>query len=285
MYYYIHPMNIGHVKFIQPNHPILRKWIKGYYVHQSEDQNFHTKLTFYQNITTTISIYKDSITTSDGRYRKQTYEAGEGYSKLLAGLVDKYQEVEFVGPLDRLAIVFYPLGLNHFMNQPLGNYLQTHYSFFDYFDEDFQIFLPQVYAEPDLETKRELLDQFFLQHYQELHEPVLLNAVEILTTEDSEIKVNVLAERLGVSRRTLLRKFKKHLAYSIEEYISVIKFRKALYTFQNNPQNPSMSYIAMESNYYDQPDFNHQIRSRTQLTPKELFEQLKIVDDTLFWKI
>ncbi|MEN0005315.1 MAG: helix-turn-helix domain-containing protein, partial [Bacteroidota bacterium] len=113
---------------------------------------------------------------------------------------------------------------------------------------------------------------------------LLFKAVELLTTSDEELKVQVLAAKLGVSRRTLLRRFKKYLGYSVEEYMSVIRFRKALSTYQKTKGQEPMSYIAMESNYYDQADFNHHVKARADLTPKELFEQLRIVDNTLFWK-
>lgn len=278
-------MNIGHVKFIRPESPLLQKWIKGYYVHQADEKNFFTKLTFYQNITSTISIYKDTSTTSKGRHRKQTFQKDAGYSSLLVGLVDKYQEVEFYGPLNRLAIVFYPLGLNQFLRKPLGDFLKIHYSDFHYFDEAFHTLLPKVYDEPKLESKRNILDQFFLEHFEELQEPTLDKAVEILVKDTDGLKVQTLANQLKVNRRTLLRKFKKHLGYSIEDYISVIKFRKALLSYQKGEGQKSMTDIALESSYYDQADFNHHIKSRVELTPTQLFEQLNIIDNTLFWKL
>ncbi|MEN0006562.1 MAG: DUF6597 domain-containing transcriptional factor, partial [Bacteroidota bacterium] len=211
-------MNFGYVKFIRPQHPTLRQWIKGYYVQQSNQEDFHTSLTFYQNITTTISVYKDSATTSSGRYRQQRFQAGKGFSALLVGLVDKYQQVEFFGPIDRLGIVFYPLGINHFLRQPLGDLLKRHYSFFDCYEDAFTTFLPAVYAADKLEQKRDLLDDFFLHRFQAPDLPLLFKAVELLTTSDEELKVQVLAAKLGVSRRTLLRRFKKYLGYSVEEY-------------------------------------------------------------------
>lgn len=275
-------MDIGHVKFIRPQNPQLLKWIKGYYVHSSEDAQFYTKLTFYQNITTTISIYKHSVTTSQGRKRKQHFKENTGFSSLLVGLVDKYQEVEFYGPLDRLAIVFYPCGINQFMRQALGPQLETHYSHFHYFDEFFSSFLPGVYSEPSLEKKRDMLDGFFLEHFQLLDEVKLMQAVDYLVNKDHTIQVEELATYLKLSRRTLLRKFKKHLGYSVEDYKSVIKFRKALLQFQNQE---SLTKVALESKYYDQSDFNHQIKYRTDLAPGALFKELRMIDDTLIWKL
>lgn len=278
-------MDPGYIKFIKPKHPTLIKWIKGYYVHTASEVDFYAKITFYQNITTTISTYRDTVTSSAGRLRQQRFKANQGFTVLLAGLVDKYQEVEFYGPLDRLAIVFYPCGLNQFIRNPLGNYLEKHYSHFDYFKEPFKSFLPKVYKEPFLEAKRDQLDAFFLHHFQLLDAPELMKAVDQLVTSNAPIKVSDLAAQLQISRRTLLRQFKKHLGYSIKEYMSVIKFRKALLKYQSSKGQEKLSNIAFDSLYYDQPDFNHQIKSRSDLTPKELFQQLAIMDDTLFWKL
>ncbi|MFT5617217.1 MAG: hypothetical protein ACI85I_000433 [Arenicella sp.] len=79
-------MGVGYIKFIRPKNPLLQKWIKGYYVHQSFEVDFYAKVTFYQNITTTISIYKNSITSSEGRLRKQHYQDNGGFKSLLVGL-------------------------------------------------------------------------------------------------------------------------------------------------------------------------------------------------------
>lgn len=278
-------MEIGHVKFIRPKDPKLLSLIKGYYVHSSQDPNFYSKITFYQNITTTISIYKNSITSSQGRLRTQRFDKNQEYTSVLVGLVDKYQEVEFHGPLDRLAVVFYPGGINRFIKAPLSKLLEPHYSSFTYFDESFEAFLPRVYNELILEKKRDLLDAFFLKHYVLFNEPNLLEAMDTLLSQPDLIKVGELAKKVGVSRRTLLRKFKNHLGYSIEEYISVIKFRRALLNFQQKKSTKELFKIALDSNYYDQADFNHHLKNRSGLTPTELFKQLNIVDNTLFWKL
>ena len=65
----------------------------------------------------------------------------------------------------------------------------------------------------------------------------------------------------------------------------MIKFRKALIHYQDNRENPNLADIAYQSTYYDQPDFNRQMKLRSGLTPREVFTQLQIVDDVLFWNI
>ncbi|MEM9936784.1 MAG: helix-turn-helix domain-containing protein [Bacteroidota bacterium] len=278
-------MDVGLVKFLPPKDPFLTKYIKGYYVHTSPEIDFHGKVTFYQNITSTISIYKDSVVSGAGRYRTQTYQENAGFLSILAGKVDRYQEVTFIGPLDRLAIVFYPTGINHFIDKPLGELLEENFVTFTHFDRYFQTFLPKVYAEDSLETKRDILDVFFLEKFKPFPDERVLHTVGRLIESPTKARVQEIAEELGISRRTLLRLFQKHLFYTPEEYMSVIKFRRALLYYQEQKDAPNLTQIALDSGYYDQPAFSKQLKHRSGLSPKELFGQLEIMDDVLFWNL
>lgn len=276
-------MDKGLVKFIRPKSPELQKYIKGYYLHKATKPDFNSFITFYQNITSTISIYRNTHFVHEGRRRTHNYHKDSGFTSLFVAKVDKYQEVEIKGLLDRFAVVFYPVGINHFIDVPLSELVKVHFSDFTYFSEEFEGLLPRVFDTESLEEKRNLFDKFFLSKLRPFKEPRLLLAVEQIVSMEESIKVQEIADNLGMSRRTLLRMFRKHLAYSPEEYISVVKFRKALLNFQKNQETPTLTDIAYDSSYYDQADFNHQLKSRSGLTPKTLFNTLEIVDDVLFW--
>lgn len=271
------------VKFIPSGDPKLRKYVKGYYIHRSEALDFHSFVTFYQNITTCLSIYKDAELEGEGRRRIMKAKQGTGFMVLLTGKVDKYQEVEFKGPLNRFAVVFYPLGLNHFMQEPLGKHLKPHYSRSTYFEKDLGELLPQLFETDELIQKRDLFDQFLLKRFRNFPEKRLLDAFHHIMGSEDLPKVQEIADKLKLSRRTLLRIFQKHLAYSPEEYLSVIRFRKALLNYQKQAEAPKLTEIAYESQYYDQADFNKKVKFRSGLSPKQLFSRLEIVDDVLFW--
>ena len=106
-----------------------------------------------------------------------------------------------------------------------------------------------------------------------------------LIDSPTKARVQEIAEELGISRRTLLRNFQKHLFYTPEEYMSVIKFRRALLYYQKQKDAPNLTQIALDSGYYDQPEFSKQLKNRSGLSPKELFSQLEIMDDVLFWNL
>jgi len=277
-------MSVGHVKFIPPLNKDLKDLIKGYYIHISDENDFYSSITFYQNVTTTISVYQNSQTESDGRLRKQIYHPNSGYHSILVGQVDKFQEVEFYGPLNRLAIVFHPAGINHFLLKPLSFYLEKHYSHFETQEIGLQSLLPKLFSTKNINTKREMLDSFFAKRLKPFKEIGLLSAVNILVNADPIPKVDELARQVHMSRRTLLRKFRLHLGYSIEEYISTIKFRRALANFLGSQKEVNLTKLALDSQYYDQADFSRQIKERSGLPPKRFFNELDVQENTLFWK-
>jgi len=275
-------MNLGIVKFARPESPFLQKYIKGYYMHRSEDPNFSMTVYFYQNVTSFIDICRDTQITSHPHEWRYQAAPDTGFKSRLVAKIPGHQKATFQGKFDKVTIVFYSLGLNHFIRQPLSKLVTGIYSPFTHLDEQYSGLLPRLFEAPTIFQKRDLLDAFFLSQFQIFPEPRLIKAVKKLIQQKTPLKVAELANSLGIHRRTLLRLFQKHLTYSIEEYQAVIKFRRALIQFQQQGKS-NLTNIAYGSGYYDQSDFNHQFKSRSGLTPSELFSQLNIIDNTLFW--
>ncbi|OJJ21730.1 hypothetical protein BKI52_14610 [marine bacterium AO1-C] len=277
-------MDIGTVKFVRPQNEFLQKYIKGYYMHRSTDPAFEKTVYFYQNITSTINIYQDTQVKLHDNFWTYHHAPNTGFNARMVVKIKGYQEVKLRGKFDKVAIVFYPTGINHFIRCPLSELVHSIYSVFTHFDGIYDAILPALFAAPTIEQKRDILDNFFVSQFQAFPDERLLAAAEKIITSEQPIKVNELAESLGVSRRTLLRLFQKHLIYSVEEYQAIVKFRRALIELQQQGK-AHLTSVAYNSAYYDQADFNHQFKHRSGLTPSELFDQLNIVDNTLFWNL
>ncbi|MEL6537491.1 MAG: helix-turn-helix domain-containing protein [Bacteroidota bacterium] len=272
----------GTVSFIPPGDASLRPFVKGYYFHYAREADFRGHLAFYQNITSTITIYRNTVMwEEDGKWYHRPAEQPGLYS-YMAAKVNKVQEVYFQHPFERIAIVFHPGGINHILPTPLSHWVPETINPLALFQEDFAHRLPPLFDSPQLTALQSSLDDFLLQHWQPFPLPYLLQVIEQMVSSPETIKVGALAKSLGISRRTLLRQFQKHLVYSPEEYLAVIKFRKALLNYQQADE-ATLVQIAHESGYYDQADFNHHLKERSGLTPSQLFAQLRIMDQTLFW--
>lgn len=277
-------MDIGTVKFIRPKNEFLQPYIKGYYMHRSDDPDFDKTVYFYQNITSTINIYQDTQVSLHRDFWEYHHAPNTGFNARMVVKIKGYQAVRLQGKFDKVAIVFYPTGINHFIRCPLSELVHSIYSEFTHFDGIYEAMLPGLFAANTIEEKRDILDDFFSNQFRPFPDKRLISAAEHIIANENPVKVNELAQSIGVSRRTLLRLFQKHLTYSVEEYQAIVKFRRALIQLQQQGKS-HLTSVAYNSAYYDQADFNHQFKHRSSLTPSELFDQLNIVDNTLFWNL
>jgi AraC-like DNA-binding protein len=189
------------------------------------------------------------------------------------------------GAFNKLSIVFHPLGFNHFIDSALSHYAQDHFSFFNAFGPDFEQLLEAVFEASDMGGKRDLLDEFFLSRLSGFSESRLSYALERILATSGQVPVGQLASELDISRKTLFRMFKQHLAYAPSEYRSIVKFRKVLNAYQDSKKKPNLSSLAYAASYYDQSDLNFHFRSKTGQTPAQLFAGLKTVEPGLYWKL
>ena len=271
-------------KLFTPKNEVLKTHIKTYYLHAATEKDFHQNIIYYPNYTTTLNIYKNSKIEWSDFERTHTYDKKEGFKTLLVGKINKARGIKMFGPFEKIGIVFHPLGLNHFINIPLSKIIKEHFSFFDFFGNVWDELLVELFNAKEINDKVKVLDDFFTEHYFLFNENRLKKAVDIILNKNELIKVSDLADELNISRKTLLRLFQKHLSYSVEEYISVVKFRKALINYQNKNHPSRLTDIAYESGYYDQSDFIRHFKSRAGVNPKRLFAELQTVEKGLYWK-
>lgn len=270
---------------IEPNIPLLKRYIKLYYIHTASESDFYQRIIYYPNYTTTLNIYQHSQLSWTEYSRTHSFTPNPGFLSLLVAKFDRSREIITQGPLDKLSIVFHPLGLNYFLDVPLSSLISDHFSFFTHYGESYEALLIQLFKEPKLERKRDLLDQFFLKMYRPFAEERLIQAINYILTSEEPIRVSRLSDKLGISRKTLLRLFQKHLGYSVETYLSVVRFRKALIAYQESEEKPTLTEVAYTSQYYDQSDFIHQFKAKSGLSPGQLYAQLKTLKEGLFWSL
>lgn len=278
-------MKVGKPLFVYPQHPILQKHIKLYVWMSATASDFEEHITYYPNYTSTINIYKNTKVEYDEFQRSHSPSRQDNFKVLFVGKFNRSREIHTYGPYQKLSVVFHPLGLNHFIQEPLGSHIQEHFAFFNHYGPPFEALFPKLFTATSHEVRGQLLDAFFLSQYHLFSEPRLAQAVQVILEQEDLIRVKDLAQKLQISRKTLLRLFRKHLAYSVEEYISVVKFRKTLINYQSKARKPNLSQIAQEGNYYDQSDFYKQYKLKCGQTPSQLFRELETIEEGLFWKV
>jgi AraC-like DNA-binding protein len=270
-----------------PGSTFLQKCIAYYYFEESGDASHSKSFIYYPHYKNALSIYKNCRVTLKHEFSSLAYPANNCYSFGYSKLISSAAQAELQAPFTKIGVVFQPLGLNHFLEGNLSDYVPAPINVdFDVFKDTMLDILPSVFDAAALEEKVTLLDNYFLSVFKGFKDKKMEDALHLLFAEDAKYSVESLAEALQISRKTLLRLFKKHQNCSVIDYMKLIQFRKSVEIFQNSKDKTKLTELAHNTAYYDQSDFIKHFKKLTGFNPKSFFENLTILGDQgTFWTL
>ncbi len=95
-------------------------------------------------------------------------------------------------------------------------------------------------------------------------------AAGAVTNARGRIRVDGLAERLGVTARTLERMFREHAGLSPKKFIRLVRFQDVLSRLRTGNSFRTLADLACECEYADQSHLIRDFRSLMRLSPGEL---------------
>lgn len=268
---------------LKPKSDLLSKYIAYYYFNTSLEKNHTKSFIFYPHYRNSITVYKNAEITFNHNSSKVIPNKDRDFEITYTGIQSNSRTGKIIAPFDKIGIVFQPLGLNNFITEPLSTIItENPKSNFNYFGNDFVHVLNQVYKTTDFNKKVNLLDAFFMQKIEPFQDNRLIQAIDLMFKGD--LSMLEISETLNISRKTLLRIFKKHLNCSPKEFANLVKFRKAINTYQEH--KPTLTDLAYQNDYYDQSDFIKHFKKVTSFNPKKFFGNLSHLgtEDT-FWTV
>jgi len=211
--------------------------------------------------------------------KKNNYNIG------YAQITKRFAKTEIHGSFEKIGVVFQPLGLNHFVHEPLSKLLTVEINpDFTYFNKSLIPILDALFKQDTILEKVDLLDTYFNSQFKGFEDHRMKEAMAMMLEENEKYSVQEIADAIGTSRKTLLRMFRKHLNCSVQDYASLIQFRKAVEVYQKAEKKPSFTGLSLDLNYYDQSDFIHHFTKTTGVSPKKFFNKLrKFGENETFW--
>ncbi|MEQ1923916.1 MAG: helix-turn-helix domain-containing protein, partial [Pyrinomonadaceae bacterium] len=191
------------------------------------------------------------------------------------------------GKLDKVTIVFKPLGLNHFVRRPFSAICPNDSQLFIEWNEaeSYPTFLDDFYATDDQAKRCDLLEDFLLS----LHRPIengvkLQNAISLLIDFEKALSIEEIACAIGLTTRTFNRLFRDNLGISPIGFRKIARFRHSLNFKLFDEQFKRLTDVAYNSNFYDQSYFISIYKKMTGSNPKMFFEEVERVgaDKLLF---
>lgn len=266
------------IKTIYPTHELLKKHIQFYYFFSTEDPGFESSYYAFPHMATPLNIHRRADCIIDDRSIQVFGSDQNPYITILQG---KYEEPLFIklsGKLDKVTIIFSPLGLNHFIREPIGS-VSTHHSqvFTSWNDKpEYTLMLQQFFATDVLEERAAVLETFLLSQYQPVADYGRMQGILLqLADFDSEPSVADIAAANHMSEKTLNRMFRRHIALSPVAYRKIARFRHSMSNKLYSDQLSSLTQIGYESNYYDQSYFSRIYKHMTGDNPSAFFNSIQ----------
>lgn len=208
----------------------LQKHIAYYYFHVSNNEQHSEAFYFYPNYMHALTIYKGNDVEIDSERKTSKVRTSADKDKLTflycINLKDKIH-VDLQGTFHKIGIVFYPLGLNHFIDKPINEFLSTSFQKV-LMNNTFEQHIRTLKKEQPIEEQIDILENALMAVMRPFENKVLQRAVREIVLSNGTVRVETLEDITFTSRKTLLRLFKKHLYATMEEYKKMVMFRNSL---------------------------------------------------------
>lgn len=269
-----------------PRHPLLAKWISYFYIDTCPSPGFYKKYSFFPHTFTTLSFYKQARLVQDADLLQIRHDAGTPVTQILTRQ-HRIKTVLQTGPLDKIGIVFTPLGLNQFIREAYCSLAPSEVQLFHPANRDaWERVITACFSSGLPEKKVQLLEDFLLSLYQPCscgQLPAVLGQLSDAANHDS---IRRIAAGNYTSHRTLNREFNRHLAMTPELFRQITRFRYALNQHVLHDSNASFTSLAYESGFTDQSFMIRVFRKLTGFAPREFFQRgLHLGHADTFWHI
>lgn len=205
------------------------------------------------------------------------YEAdGQSYVQprsFIHGQITKCIEVEPTGKTVIFSVRFHPDGLRAFVNFDIAALTNTERPIAEVWGEEgAQLERSMRLAQSDQE-KISLLEAFLMQHVTgEQTDADTRYCVGQMTATNGNVSLEQLAEKRGISKRQLERKFRTATGLPSKMLARILRFQHTLQLIENGAFT-NFTHIAYDGGFYDQAHFIKDFRHFTGLNPKKYFSE------------
>ncbi|MFT3827948.1 MAG: helix-turn-helix domain-containing protein [Chitinophagaceae bacterium] len=271
-----------------PRHPILQQHVAFFYLLKAESPDFNTTYYAFPNINVPLSIHKSAVSDIKDNY---TGVYANASNTPLALIQRSYQApllINLKGPVNKLTIVFKPMGINRFISQPFSVIAAEDSQVFTDWQQynQYHDFLQQFFAATDIEEQQVLLENFLLSVYNNnIDYETVEKAIALLTDFAEEHSIEAIAEKLELTVRSFNRLFDKHMSISPVAYKKIARFRHSMQNKLFSERFKKLTEIGYASNFYDQAYFIKVYNKLTGSNPSAFFNSIeKLADDRLIFK-
>lgn len=275
------------VKTFYPQNPLLKKYVEYYYFFKSESADFNETYYAFPYVGRVVNIHRNA----ECEIRPNFTGVYENPQNEFLTIAQGYRELPLLvnlrGRLDKVTIIFKPLGLNYFINTRFKEIAgKPSHVFNEWDDEDYAKFLKKFYQTRDNKKRAVLLEEFILTRFNLFGDSeILQKVIDHLMDFENEPSIEAIARAVNLSVRSLNRLFDKHLGISPSAFKKIARFRHSLKNKLFSERFKTLTEIGYESNFYDQSYFIKMYQKLTGSNPSKFFRSIeRMGDDRLIFR-
>lgn len=242
---------------------LLRPWVLSYILIDSQSARVNKVLPD----TSLVMAFRYKGMLSYGSEDKKNHLP----SSTLSGLRKSLREFNYSKNTGNILVLFKETGAAAFFKIPLHTVFEESVSLDNFVDHQILSNLEDKLAEAKDDTKRiELIEAFLLSElYNPKQDRLILSSLKKIYSAKGLVKIKNLAETLYISHDAFEKRFRRIVGTSPKQFSSIIRMKTITET---GHQKKSLTKIALDSGYFDQPHFNRDFRLFTGQTPTEFFK-------------
>lgn len=259
------------ITFYQPIHPILKKYMEGYYFMEKDEAYESVRyLTFPDNYFI-LSACQDVSITQDKGWMEIHRSSSENIMVDLVSRCSVPTEICYAQSVNEITAYYKPLGMYHFFDADTAEDLQQkiHLS-------DFKQIMKDILKETERKKQIKMLEDYLLSKFQQ---KTLALPYAILEDFESELSIEEIASKNNITRQYLNKISKRYLGKPASEFRKIQRFRNVLIS---NKKSRNLTELSYEHLFYDQSHLIKDFRELTKISPGKFFDHVDTEQNTIW---
>ena len=197
--------------------------------------------------------------------------SGKLPSSLITGLKKSPRLINYAPGTGNMLVLFKAAGAAAFFKNPLHELFEASVPLDNFIAPDELALIEEQLAEAANNQQRVIITEQFLLKHIESHkqDQLIISALQKIHLSKGMIKIKDLADTHYISQDAFEKRFRRVVGTSPKQFSNIIKIRSIV---DSKPKNGSLSQVALEAGYFDQPHFNKEFKLFTGLTPTDFFK-------------
>lgn len=192
----------------------------------------------------------------------------------LIGQLTRPYVIEPDGDTGTFVAQFHPYGFLPFSTMPIKEMINKPIALDMLFGECGRQLEADILNAKNTDERIVIIEKFLLDRISNAStiDKIVDSVVETILTANGQVTINEVSESNSITRRQLSRKFSSTIGLSPKQLSKIIRLQATLKKLLEN-ENPKLTDIAYDNEYYDQSHFIKEFKEFTGFSPKDFYEE------------